>query len=115
MTDETLREAVEALAAEWAEEGPSLVSHAYNGGDVHEGQTLERCADDLRALLAEHPATPAERPDFEQVFNSHRTLANSPGDCVCACDRTWRKVADYRAHLAAVLNAEVDRWIGAES
>lgn len=42
---------VGALADEWAEYGPSLVRNACSGGDVHEGQALERCAHDLRAAL----------------------------------------------------------------
>lgn len=41
---------VERLADEWAEEGASLVRNAYSGGDVVEGQTLERCARNLAAL-----------------------------------------------------------------
>lgn len=43
--------------------------------------------------------------DFTAVLHAHRALANSPGDVVCACDRTWRPVGDYRAHLADVLRA----------
>lgn len=46
-----LRERVRALADEWSAEAPSLVRNAYSGRDVIEGATLERCADDLRALL----------------------------------------------------------------
>lgn len=42
---------VEALADEWAVEGPSLVRHAYGARDVHEGSTLEQCAINLRAAL----------------------------------------------------------------
>lgn len=44
-------EQVEALADEWAEEGQSLIRNAYSGGDVHEGQTLERCARQLLGVV----------------------------------------------------------------
>lgn len=42
---------VRALADEWAIEGPDLVCTAYSGRDVHEGTTLENCANAVRALL----------------------------------------------------------------
>jgi hypothetical protein len=50
-----LREAIEALATDWAEEGPSLARNAYSGRDVVEGEMLQRHANDLRRILAEHP------------------------------------------------------------
>lgn len=43
---------LEGLAAEWATEGPSLIKHAHSARDVHEGSTLEKCADELRTLAA---------------------------------------------------------------
>ena len=46
---------VEELADDWATEGPSLVKHAHNARDVHEGSTLEQCANDLRAALNPEP------------------------------------------------------------
>lgn len=56
--------------------------------------------------------------ELHEALYAHRTLANSPGDCVCACDRTWRPTADYRAHLAdaiAGLLAARDRRVRAEA
>lgn len=57
--------AVEALADEWATEGPSLVLHAYGARDVHEGSTLERCATELRAALAPAATGEAQRAGSE--------------------------------------------------
>ena len=50
-----------------------------------------------------------------EILEAHRTLANSPRDTVCACDRTWRPHAEYRAHLAEVLDkymqeAKAEAW-----
>lgn len=42
---------IEAVAEEWATEGPSLVKHAYGARDAHVGATLELCAIDLRAAI----------------------------------------------------------------
>lgn len=47
---------VEALAADWATEGPSLVRHAHGARDVHEGSKLEQCADEIRDALNADPA-----------------------------------------------------------
>jgi len=48
---DALRERMEELADEWAEEGPALVRNAHDGSYVTEGQTLERCARSLRIAL----------------------------------------------------------------
>lgn len=39
-----------------------------------------------------------------EILQAHRALASAPDDTVCACDRAWRKNADYRAHVAQVLD-----------
>lgn len=41
------------------------------------------------------------------ILEAHRTLASAPDDKVCACDRTWRPDAEYRAHVAQVLEQHV--------
>ena len=38
-----------------------------------------------------------------EILEAHRTIASSPADKVCDCDRTWRPDAEYRVHLAEVL------------
>lgn len=43
---------VEALAAEWEREATELLNACCTPRDVHEGQSLARCAYDLRAALA---------------------------------------------------------------
>jgi len=57
--ERALRE-VRTLADEWKAEGGSLVMHAYSGRDVHEGQTLERCAYELRDRAAANPYAGSE-------------------------------------------------------
>lgn len=48
---ETKIAAVWSLVEEWEREGQSLITHAYSGGDVYEGQTMERLAAQLRTAL----------------------------------------------------------------
>lgn len=45
---------VQELGDEWATEGPSLVRNAYDGSNVTEGQTLERCAAAIHAALSDN-------------------------------------------------------------
>lgn len=40
---------------------------------------------------------------IQEILEAHKVLAFSGSDTVCACDRTWRPDAEYRAHLAEVL------------
>lgn len=47
---------VEALADEWDAEGRGLIDHCESARDVHEGQTLQRCAYDLLHLDSEGDA-----------------------------------------------------------
>lgn len=39
------------------------------------------------------------------LLEAHRTLANGPGDYVCACNRTWTPSSERSTHLADVLIA----------
>lgn len=38
-----------------------------------------------------------------EILEAHRVSAFAGSDTACACDRTWRSNADYRAHVAQVL------------
>lgn len=45
--------------------------------------------------------TPEELRDrVQDTLSEHRTVANGPGDCACACNRTWVSDVEYRRHLA---------------
>ncbi len=45
------------------------------------------------------------RDRVHEVLYNHRAIASGPGDCVCACNRTWVPNADHRAHVAqAIIN-----------
>ena len=41
---------------------------------------------------------------IQEILVAHRALANAPDDTVCSCDSTWRPNAEYRSHLAEVLD-----------
>lgn len=60
-------------------------------------------------MTATDPTAEVDGGEVEALLYAHRTLANGPSDCVCACDRTWRPASEYRAHLATVLAALLDR------
>lgn len=85
-----------ALADEWATEGPSLIRNAYSPRDVHEGQTLERCAADLRTAVAEGKAGRTE-----DTSRSGATAEDYVRATATAVGLDPDEAADYLAATAA--------------
>jgi len=51
-------------------------------------------------------APPPDRDRLVALLDRHAVIGYSPGNCVCACDRTWRPHDEYRTHLADVIRGE---------